>query len=110
MAGMFELQPYWLSGTAESINIVQPLNSRFIPTSRPSIHPALPGYPEKIMAANIRAVIPLASIQAQFGFDRSCTATAIFITPSNIKRMAKSSVSVSTPCIGYPRNMIPIAR
>ena len=62
--------------------------------------------------ASIEAILggPLASIQPQFGIDRSRTATAIFITPSNIKRMAKSSVSVSTPWSGYLRNMIPIAR
>src|SRR5262249_2414169 len=91
--------------------IAEPPNSMLMPTSRPSAQAAVPGSPAQMMAARMRSMMPLISIQPHFPDSSFLCSSAYIIesTPSMMKNTIRSRVSETAPRTGHPNKTIPAA-
>src|SRR5262245_11499409 len=91
--------------------IAEPPNSMLMPTSNPSAQAAVPGKPPQMMAAKMRSMMPLISIQPHRPESSFLCSNAYRIesTPSMMKNAIRSNVSETAPGTGQPSKTIPAA-
>src|SRR5262249_7707787 len=82
-----------------------------MPTSSPSAHSAVPGSPPQMIAARMRSMMPLTSIQPQRPDSSFLCSSAYMIerTPSMMKNTISSKVSETAPRTGHASKTMPAA-
>ena len=109
-AGAVEREPISRACRAIAIS-AEPPNTILMPTSSPIAQAAVPGRPARMIAAKIRSMMPLASIQPHRpDSSRLCSsANMIEATPSITKNTMRTKVSERTPLNGHNSSKMPAA-